>query len=67
MMAAATAESQYFFHVISEEQPNLSVKRHIDMEVGQESFGARFIMLVTVIMHNLSPFCLWKIRQVFSL
>jgi hypothetical protein len=56
-MTAAAAESQYFFHVISEKQPDLSMKWHVNMEVCQESFGTRFLVLMTVvIMHNPPPF-----------
>ena len=35
-MTTATAERQYLFHVISEQEPDLLPKRHINIEVGEE-------------------------------
>jgi hypothetical protein len=57
-MATATAESQYLFHIVSEEEPYLFRKRHIDIEVSQESFDTRSPIVMAVVMHNPSPFSL---------
>jgi len=51
-MAAAGARREYLLHVVSEDEPYLPVKRHIDVKVGKECPRIGAVMVVRVIVHQ---------------
>jgi len=52
-MTATATEREYFFHIISAQQPDSFDQRHIDPEVGQEHAYAG-TQLVPGLIHNFS-------------
>jgi len=52
-MTATATEREYFFHIISAQEPDSFAQRHIDIEVGQEHAYAR-TQLFPGFIHNFS-------------
>ena len=68
-MAAAIVESYYFFHIISENEPDFFIKGHIYMKIGQKLVYTRLVipMVVIVHMHSSSPHQAYKQQDFIDL
>jgi hypothetical protein len=54
VVSAAGAQRQYFLHVVPEEEPDFSGKRHIDVEIGEKHPDTGASVIVIVAVHSFS-------------